>query len=134
MSDSESSDKTHKLILKELERQRQRSATHTPAEHARLLGAFLQACLTNLERSAADFARALDIDQELADAILEGYFPASEIDDEFLAEIAQAVEHEPNILRVMLGRAITPTREADGEEARRAGGRQRSAREDAGDG
>ena len=130
MNDFASSDRMRRVILDEIERQRQRPAAHAPAEHARLLGAFLTACLSNLRRSPADFAGALDIDQELADAILEGYFPASEIDDEFLAEIARAVQYEPNVLRAMLGRAITPAREEDGEEARRAGGRQHSARDD----
>ncbi len=106
MNNFDSSDKIRRVILDEIERQKQRPAIHSPAEHARLLGAFLTACLTNLGRSPADFARALDIDQELADAILEGYFPSSEIDDEFLAEIAHAVEYEPNVLRAMLGRSV----------------------------
>jgi hypothetical protein len=48
------------------------------------------------------------VEQELADAILDGLLPVSEIDDEFLAEIARAVGHEPNILRAVVGR--TPTR------------------------
>jgi hypothetical protein len=106
MSNFDSSDKMRRRILDEIERQKKRSAAHSPADHARLLGAFLTACLTNLGRTPADFARVLDIDQELADAILGGYFPVSEIDDEFLAEIARAVQYEPNLLRAMLGRTI----------------------------
>lgn len=96
------SDKLRQRVLEELQRQKRRAAP--PHDRPRLLGAFLEACLNNRGRTPADFARALDIEQELADAILEGILPESELDDEFLVEIARAVDYEPNVLRAMLGR------------------------------
>ncbi len=111
MTDPRSSEKTRQLIRAETEKQRQ--AAHTPSEYAGLLGAFLRACLSNLGRSPADFAKDLGVEQELADAILDGLLPVSEIDDEFLVEIARAVSHEPNILRVMVGRTARPAQSED---------------------
>jgi hypothetical protein len=111
------------IIRAEIEKQQQRPPKPTSPERARMLGAFLQACLTNQGRSSADFARALDADQELADAILEGLLPASQMDDELLVEIARAVEYEPNVLRAMLGRAVTPA-ESDNPAFRSANHRQ----------
>jgi hypothetical protein len=111
MTDPRSSEKMRQLIRAETEKQRQ--VAHTPTEYAGLLGAFLRACLSNLGRSPADFADALGIEQELADGILEGLLPVSQIDDEFLMEIARAVGHEPNILRVMVGRPATRAQSED---------------------
>jgi hypothetical protein len=111
MTDPRSSEKMRQFIRAETEKQRR--AAYVPSEYARLLGAFLQACLSNLGRSRADFANDLGIEQELADGILDGLLPVSDIDDDFLAEIARAVGHEPNILRVMLGRSVTPAQSED---------------------
>jgi len=104
----DSFDKLRKAVMTELARQRKAGPSDTPSR-AKLLGDFLQACISNLKLSRADFAKKLDIERALADAILDGLLPDSEIDDDFLRDIAQAVEYEPNLLRVMLGRAITPS-------------------------
>jgi len=49
-------------------------------------------------------ASARDIKPELAAAILDGLLPELEIEDDFMVEIAEVVQHEPNALRVMMGR------------------------------
>ena len=131
MTDPHSSEKMRQLIRAETERQRR--AALTPSEYARLLGAFLRACLSNLGRSPADFARALDIEQELADGILDGLLPVSEIDDDFLAEIARAVGHEPAILRAIVSRPITLAKDEDAETHGAASARRQSARGQASD-
>ena len=111
MADPGPSDKLRQAVLAETEKQKKRAATNP--DYARLLGTFLDACLTNLGRTRADFARALDIEPELADAVLDGLLPISEIDDGFLAEIAGAVGYEPNVLRALVGRAVVPSRRED---------------------
>ncbi len=109
MTDPGPSDKLRQAVLAELQRQQKRAAVNL--DRSRLLGAFLEACLTNLGRTRADFARTLDIEQELADGILDGLLPEAEIDDGFLAEIAAAVGYEPNVLRALVGRAVTPAQD-----------------------
>jgi hypothetical protein len=108
-------DKLRKAVFAELEAQRQRPPKPYSPHREKLLGDFLRACLSNLKRSSTDFARALDIEQELADAILEGLLPVSEIDDEFLAEIAAAVDYEPGVLRALVGRTVSGSSKAESD-------------------
>lgn len=127
MTDPRSSEKRRQLIRAETEKQRQ--SAHTPSEYAALLGAFLQACLSNLGRSPADFAEALSIEQELADAVLDGLLPVSEIDDEFLNDIARAVGHEPAILRAIVARPTTGNKQAGAQAQQPGSARKHSARD-----
>lgn len=76
-----------------------------PAAPLNRFAPFVDTCLANLGRSRADFARQLGIEHELADAILDGLLPESEINDQMIVEIAKAINYEPNVLRIMLGRA-----------------------------
>lgn len=96
------------FVRQQVRRQQALNTTRPKVTPARLLGMFLETALANRGRSRRYFARALDIEAELAEAILEGTLPASEIDDAFLVEIAQVVKHEPNTLRLFLGREIVP--------------------------
>jgi|GEM_PF-1685905 plasmid maintenance system antidote protein VapI len=96
-------------VFAELKRQKSQPQPEATEDRARTLGTFVEVSLDNQGISRKGFARMLDIERELADAILDGNFPLSEIDDEFLAQIAQVIQHPPNILRVMAGRSITPT-------------------------
>lgn len=105
----DSLDRLRKVVFAELKKQQTRADAAAQSGRVRQFGAFLDVCLSNLGRSHADFARELNIERELAEAVLSGLLPESEIDDGFLVEIAAAVQYEPNILRVMLGRAIKPT-------------------------
>jgi hypothetical protein len=83
----------------------------TPASsgsQTKVLGELLDAALATSGRSRADFARHLRMEPVLADAILDGLLPAPEIDDETLVDMARFVNLEPNLLRLALGRSVTP--------------------------
>jgi hypothetical protein len=58
------------------------------------LGQYLQKCLKRREMSRVAFAQSLDMETELADAILDGVLPDSELHPELLHELAEAVECE----------------------------------------
>jgi hypothetical protein len=98
-------EKLRKQVLTEVQKERARQQ-NGEVDHAQLLGTFLQACLDNLGYSREDFADRLDVEPEFADAILEGLLPASEIDDSLLQEIATAIDYEPNLLKILLGREV----------------------------
>ncbi len=109
----DSFDKLRRAVFAELRKQQARGDLQARTERAKHFGAFVDACLVNLGRSRADLAKALDIERELADAVLDGLLPESEIDDEFLIEIARVIQYEPNLLRIMLGREVNPTLRED---------------------
>jgi plasmid maintenance system antidote protein VapI len=98
----------HRVVLTELEVRKARIDAAKQNASLKRLGVFLDECLANLGLSRTDFARQLGIERELADAILDNLLPESEIDDEFLVEIAKVVKYEPNLFRLMLGRSIQP--------------------------
>jgi hypothetical protein len=102
-------EKLHGAVIAELEKQKARADFGKQSPSSKRLGVFLEECLANLGRSRTEFAQQLGIERELADAILDSLLPESEIDDEFLVEIAKAVKYEPNLFRLMLGRPIQPT-------------------------
>ena len=104
---ADSFDQLRQKVLKEL--QKQRGQPDTPIDRAKFFGAFVAACLTNLGYSRAYFANALDIEPELADAVLDGLLPESEIDDDFVVEVARVIRYEPSLLRVILGRGAAPS-------------------------
>jgi hypothetical protein len=56
------------------------------------LGQYLQKCLKRLEMSRMAFAQSLDMETELADAILDGVLPDSELHADLLHELAEAVD------------------------------------------
>jgi hypothetical protein len=77
---------------------------------AKAVGQFLQNCLSQREMSRVTFAQSLDMENELADAILDGTLPESELHAELLEELAEAVGCEPVYLhRVLKGEVIAPT-------------------------
>ncbi len=115
MQMTESSNKLRKLVAAEVQTQRQINEMKRKVTPGKMLGMFLEMALKNRGRSRHYFARALDIEPELADGILDGLLPASEIDDELLTEIARVVKHEPNTLRLILGQQINPTRSSSDE-------------------
>ena len=69
---------------------------------------FLDARMANLGWTADDLARELDVKVEWVIALLNGKIPPPRLNDEMLARIAQAIDYEPNLLRVMLNREFTP--------------------------
>lgn len=77
---------------------------------AKAVGQFLQNCLSQREMSRVTFAQTLDMENELADAILDGILPESELHTELLAELAEVVGCEPVYLqRVLKGEVIAPS-------------------------
>jgi hypothetical protein len=111
-------DKPSKLeqrILAEIDQLKRQPVPPVDFKPTRVLGAFLAAALSNQSIPKERFAAKLGVDQELVDGLLEGIIPAVEIDDEWLAEIAQAIDTPANTLRVILGRTIEPTRDDSDE-------------------
>lgn len=107
-------DSLRKMVVGEVRKKRQRVESQTPRKPAKMLGAFIEASLDNLKMTPEQFAREMDIELILAEGLLTGFLPASEIDDDFLIDIAAVIGHEPNTLRIILGRAIQPTFDRDG--------------------
>jgi hypothetical protein len=77
---------------------------------SRLPGAFVDAALHNANRTRAELAHTLQMDLELIDAILDGTLPDDEVDDRMLENIAEAIDYDTNLLRIMMGRAIVSGR------------------------
>lgn len=80
-----------------LRRSRAKTTTH-------VLATFIEVCLERMEMGDSQFAAALDVEPELAEALLDAALPASEIDDALLVDIARVIQHDPNLLRLMMGR------------------------------
>jgi hypothetical protein len=105
---SKAFEELRRQVLAEVQKERTRSEHEHAPNRAQILGTYLQASLVNLGDSRAEFARKLGVEQEFADALLSGLLPASEIDDGLITALAGAIGHEPNLLRIMLGRAVAP--------------------------
>jgi hypothetical protein len=112
---SKAFEELRKQVLTEVQKERTRSQHERTPDHAQILGTFIQASLVNLGVKRAEFAHRLSVEQEFADALLAGLLPASEIDDALIEAIAGAIEHEPNLLRIMLGRAVAPAPDTDAD-------------------
>jgi hypothetical protein len=86
----ESFDKLRKAVLDEIRRNPNNMKEPRPNK-ARTLAAFIRHRLDELNMSDQAFAQLLDMEQELADSIIIGVLPSSEISDELLTEIAVAL-------------------------------------------
>jgi hypothetical protein len=106
---AETLDSLRKMVVAEVRKKRQAVEAQAKIKPAKMLGLFIEASLSNAKLSRDQFAAELDIETPLADALLTGFLPASEIDDDFLADIAAVIGHEVNTLRIILGRVIVPT-------------------------
>jgi hypothetical protein len=106
---AETLDALRKMVVAEVRKKREVAETQAKHDPAKMLGMFIEASLVNLKISPQQFAKELDIEPILADALITGFLPASEIDDDFLADIAAVIGHEPNTLRILLRRVIVPT-------------------------
>lgn len=94
-------EKTRQAILRKLAEQR--AAAGSSAEHeakaARRFGSFLADLCQQKGWTASDLAHRLDIEPALAEAILDGVLPRSEIDDDFLLDIARVMDCPIETLR-----------------------------------
>ena len=114
---SSSFEQLRKRVFRELQKEQARHQESARQDEAQRLGSFLQASLENLKYSRVDFAKTMRVEQEFSDALLDGLLPVSEMDDFLLQDMAAALDYEPNVLRILLGRSITPTLEADDDSA-----------------
>jgi hypothetical protein len=74
------------------------------------LGQYLQSCLKRQEMSRVTFAQSLDMETELADAILDGDLPESELHAELLEEVAEATGCEfDRLWQILKGNVQTPS-------------------------
>jgi hypothetical protein len=106
---AETLDALRKMVVAEVRKKRDLAENQAKLNPAKVLGTFIEANLVNLKMSPQQFAKELDIEPILADALITGFLPASEIDDDFLVDIAAIIGHEPNTLRIILRRVIVPT-------------------------
>jgi hypothetical protein len=74
------------------------------------LGQYLQKCLNRREMSRVTFAQSLDMETELADAILDGVLPDSELQSDLLHELAEAVDCEyDRLVQALKSNVETPS-------------------------
>ncbi len=77
---------------------------------AKDLGQYLQNCLKQQEMSRVAFALSLDMENELADAILDGELPESELHAALLEELAEAAGCEfDHLVQILKGNVQAPT-------------------------
>ncbi len=106
-----------KTILKEVQKQTpaaESAGRPSASDRARVLGLFLLECLNNRSITRARFAERLDMERELADAILDGLLPASEISNDLLKDMAEVVGHPINVLKIIMGRKLRPPAVSNG--------------------
>lgn len=100
-------DQVRKKVLEEVRNRKTQPAPESPNGRAKALGLFVTECLHNRKMSRKDFAEALQMEPELADAILDGVLPESELNNDLLAEISDVLSYESPILHLMMGRLTT---------------------------
>jgi hypothetical protein len=103
MTTMSSYDALRKRIAEALE-EKGRLSSLGPSEEkrARALGLFLGECLQHIGLSREEFAGALAMEQELAEAILDGVLPVSELDDDLLQQISLVIGCNLELLRTIL--------------------------------
>lgn len=74
-----------------------------------LLANFLTARLANQDWSPAEVAQRLKVEPEFVQGLLNGSLPEAKLTDDLLVRLAAAIEYEPNMLRILLGREFERT-------------------------
>lgn len=72
------------------------------------LAEFVDARLANLNWSAERLAAALGREQAFVERLLLGTLPPAQLTDGLLVQLASALDYDTNLLRILLGRQITP--------------------------
>ncbi|MEZ4667840.1 MAG: hypothetical protein R3E39_07995 [Anaerolineae bacterium] len=70
-------------------------------------GHYLRTALAQASIELSQLASLLGIDDELVDAILDGVLPASELDDQLLQAVADALQEDVSVLHIFLGRTVS---------------------------
>ena len=91
-----------RFILEAVKKRRLQPQMRSRYASTEAVAVFLNEMLKKRNLSRVDFAVALDMEQELADAILDGILPASEFNEDLIAEIAGLLECKPHQLRQLL--------------------------------
>jgi hypothetical protein len=108
----DSNERLRSAIFAEIERLERAQDPESPNLQDMRLGAFVDATLNRTGSNRAKLAHTLRMDGELLDAILDGVLAGDQVGDAVLTNIAQALNYEPNLLRLLMGRSITPARDA----------------------
>ncbi|MCC6616927.1 MAG: helix-turn-helix transcriptional regulator [Anaerolineae bacterium] len=96
-------DKLRRALKQRLQAQRdQPQASQGDVSAAKRFGSFLSALCRDKGWSAQDLALKLNIEEALAQAILNGFLPRSQIDDDFLLDISQVVGCDFEVLKQTL--------------------------------
>jgi hypothetical protein len=106
---ADSPDTLRSVVLEKINKQKARRPDTSGREYAQRLGEFVETSLRAQHLSVKEFARRLDVEVDLAAAILKGELPDSELDDTLLADVAAATGHTFNTVRLLMGKEITPT-------------------------
>ena len=70
---------------------------------------FLDARLANQNWTPAELAHHINQTPAWVISLLRGEIPAEQLTDDHVVRVAQAIDYEPNVLRIMLNREIVPT-------------------------
>ncbi len=89
--------------------------TRRPTDTVDMLGSFIEARLVNMDWSPADLAEKLGDKPTFIQALISGSLPEESISDDLITRVAVALEYEPNVLRILLGRDFIPTLEVEAE-------------------
>jgi hypothetical protein len=95
-------DKLLERVLQELQTYERDVDSETSIRINKLFGVLLQDSLNLQGCSREEFTKALDLEREFTDALLDGWFPVSEIEDDFLEELASFVGQSVDIFKAIL--------------------------------
>lgn len=95
-------DSLKKFILETLRRRKLHIQTGSLYASSGAVATFLRELLNEQNMSRDEFAIALDMEPELADAILDGVLPASEFNDELIDELVGLLDCSPHQLKKLL--------------------------------
>lgn len=73
------------------------------------LGGFIEARLVNSGWTVEELAQKLGCEAGFIQALINGTLPEASISDDFLKRVAAAIDYQPNVLRILLGRDFVPT-------------------------
>ncbi len=96
------------VVRDEIRRQKHIKAKLAPAEVAWRFGQFVKAAMVGVNLDTKMLADKLRTEPDVVEALLAGTLPVDEIDATLLKDLARALDHDVNTLRVMVGAAPLP--------------------------
>lgn len=98
-------EKLRNTVLAEVRRQ-YRSQPHP--NHMKVLARFVKENLRRRQHTPDDLAHELGVPLPVVELLISGKLPEWMLSDRFVVRLAKGLRCEPNILRVMMNREITP--------------------------